>query len=101
MRNRSEIVYTESLSSGDVVDEHMASMNYVKDGDSDNTDTENDRILADNRCSSDRNFNNQCYIEKRHRKKLQTSYAFLMSAWSLMNQYMPKFKKFVGRKQLI
>ena len=59
IRNRSEMVYPENLSSGDIVDEHMSSMEFDQDGDDTDSEMEWEEEIVDqgNRSSDDPCFN--------------------------------------------
>ena len=59
IRNRSEMVYSENLSSGDLVDEHMSSMDFDQDGDDTDSEMEWEEEIVDqgNRPCDDSCFN--------------------------------------------
>ena len=59
IRNRSEMVYSENLSSGDLVDEHMSSMDFDQDGDDTDSEMEWEEEIVDqgNRPCDDPCFN--------------------------------------------
>lgn len=61
-------------------------------------------VLADNKCTFNRNVNNQCHFEEKQRNCKQVrlhNYVFFMSVWSSMNRFTLKFKRYIGRKQII
>ena len=59
IRNRSEMVYPEDLSSGDLVDEHMSSMDFDLDGDDTDSEMEweEENVDQGNKSSNDPCFN--------------------------------------------